>query len=206
MFTGLIEEIGTVTNIQKQAFSMKIKVQCHHILQKTKIGDSIATNGVCLTVTKLFPTGFEADLMLDTINSTTFKNELLRSNVNLERAVLANTRLGGHIVTGHVDTVGKITRITSIPGSTLIEILLPRDIASEVIVKDSIAIDGVSLTVQEAKYPKIRVSIIPHTLTNTTLHQKKVNDVVNIEFDTLVKRRQQKSKITKSFLEETGFL
>ena len=166
MFTGIVEEIGTVRTLRRGAHSAVLSIDARTVLERTRLGDSIAVNGVCLTVTSLGATQFSADVMHETLRRSNLGALHAGSPVNLERAMAADGRFGGHLVSGHIDAVGTIRRI-----------LL------HIIMKGSIAIDGISLTVARLTDADFAVSIIPHTRAETTLSLKRVGDEVNLETD-----------------------
>lgn len=179
MFTGLIEEIGTASEIS----SGKLKINAKTVLEGTKIGDSIAVNGVCLTVTSLFTGGFTADVMQETLRRSNLGKLKNGDKVNLERAMAAEGRFGGHIVSGHIDGTGKISRIQKEGIATWFHIECADEILNLIVEKGSIAIDGISLTVAKLDENEFAVSIIPHTASETTLLSKKIGDIVNLEND-----------------------
>jgi len=179
MFTGLIEEVGTASEIS----SGKLKINAKTVLEGTKIGDSIAVNGVCLTVTSLFTGGFTADVMQETLRRSNLGKLKNGDKVNLERAMAAEGRFGGHIVSGHIDGTGKITRIQKEGIATWFYIECSVEILALIVEKGSIAIDGISLTVAKLDENEFAVSIIPHTASETTLLSKNVGDIVNLEND-----------------------
>lgn len=216
MFTGIVEEIGRVKKIEKGKNSLKISIEASKVLKNTKIGDSICTNGVCLTVTNISNSDFEADVMGETLYRSGVGNLDVGSFVNLERAVAVGDRLDGHIVSGHIDGIGEIASIVKNDNATWIEINLSEKLLKYVIEKGSISIDGISLTVAYVYNKSFEVSIIPHTGEETILTKKKVGEVVNIECDMIGKyvekllgldnKNLRKEKINKSFLKENGFL
>lgn len=187
MFTGLIEEIGEIQNIIKSAKSAKIKIKAGKILEDIKIGDSISTNGVCLTVTEFTPDSFTVDVMAETIRRSNLSSLTAGDKVNLERAVLAGDRLGGHIVSGHIDGMGTITSYEKEDNAVWVTITARPDILKYMIQKGSVAIDGVSLTVAYIDELVFKVSVIPHTRNLTTLLKKKTGDPVNLECDMIGK-------------------
>ncbi len=187
MFTGLIEEVGKIKNIQKRNDGMKISVECEKVIDGTKLGDSIAVNGVCLTVVNIGNRQIDFEVSNETIKRSNFKNLKINDYLNLERAMTPSSRLGGHIVQGHVDTVGEITSINRLGEHTNFKIRFPKEYDYLVIEKGSIAIDGISLTINYIKEDIIDLNIIPHTLENTNLRYRKVGEIVNIEFDILGK-------------------
>lgn len=215
MFTGLIEEIGEIQNIIKSARSAKIKIKAGKILEDIKIGDSISTNGVCLTVTEFTPDSFTVDVMAETIRRSNLSSLTAGDKVNLERALLAGDRLGGHIVSGHIDGMGTITSYEKEDNAVWVTIAARPDILKYIIKKGSVAIDGVSLTVAYIDENVFKVSLIPHTRDLTTLLKKKTGDPVNLECDMigkyiekllLFKETQKSSRISTDFLVQNGFL
>ncbi len=213
MFTGLIEEIGVIKNVKKFNLSSRIEVKCSKVLCDTKLGDSISTNGVCLTVVKLSSDTFVADVMAETMKRSNLS--LLKPNdkVNLERAMKLGSRLGGHIVSGHIDGTGKIISKMTLDNSTLIDVKVGEHILKYLIEKGSVSIDGISLTIVDVYTDYFRVSIIPLTSKDTGLISKSVGECVNLEVDMLSKYvekllgiKKAKSKIDMDFLSENGFL
>ena len=187
MFTGIIEETGMVRAVKNTGNSLKLTIAAAKVLQGTKLGDSIAVNGICLTVDELGRDSFTADVMSETLARTSLKDAAPGSRVNLERALAAGDRLGGHIVSGHIDGTGKIIAITTDGIARRITIAAPPPIMRLIVEKGSIAIDGVSLTVASAGEREFTVSVIPHTMANTILPSKKAGDAVNLENDCIGK-------------------
>ncbi len=187
MFTGLIEEVGKVKGITRKADGLTVSIEAGNILDDIKIGDSIAVNGVCLTVVSLSDRGFSFDVSKETLDRSNLKYLKIGDYVNLERALKVSDRLGGHIVQGHVDTVGSITKITPLGEHTIFEIEIPPEYLNLVVEKGSIAIDGISLTINSIKNNRLSFNIIPHTIKSTNLQFRKVGDLVNIEFDIIGK-------------------
>lgn len=183
MFTGIVEEIGTVDSIQKGARSALIRIQARIVTEGAKVGDSIAVNGICLTVTSLSKTGFTADVMPETINRSSLSRLTCGSSVNLERAMAANGRFGGHLVSGHIDGTGTVTEIKRDDNAVWYTISAPARLLKYIVEKGSIAIDGISLTVAEAGTSQFSISAIPHTVKATTLSQRRIGDLVNLETD-----------------------
>jgi riboflavin synthase len=217
MFTGLIEEIGIISSIEKGRNSYQFGISAHEVLEGTKIGDSICTNGACLTVIKISSNHFTVDIMSETVLMTNFSDLKIGSKVNLERAMRLSDRLGGHLVSGHIDGTGKIVSINKDDIAWRIEIESSQDIISKILDKGSIAIDGISLTVVRVLENSFEVSIIPHTANETTLLSKKINDTVNLETDMIgkyvlkflsasKKEEEHDKKIDMSFLAENGFV
>lgn len=207
MFTGIIEETGTVKNITHGTFT-KIVIKCSKVLEETKIGDSIAVNGVCLTVTNISDESFAADVMPETMRASNLKDLKTGSIVNLERALQVGRRMGGHIVTGHIDCVGKIIDKRQEKNAFIFKIAINKEFTKYIARKGSIAVDGISLTVVEDGYDYFTVSVIPHTMLKTTLGYKGVGDSVNIEFDILSKYVEKLigKKDIKDLLKENGFI
>jgi riboflavin synthase len=187
MFTGLIEEVGTVHQIRRTGMTMEISVQCKKVLEGTNIGDSIAVNGVCLTVTRLGESHFTADVMPETMKRTQLHQLGVGSPVNLERAIAAGQRLGGHFVQGHVDGVGTLAKRTPIENAVIFQFQVSDELAHLMVEKGSIAVNGISLTIVDVGQDFFSVSIIPHTLENTQLKYMKPGELVNIETDMIAK-------------------
>jgi riboflavin synthase len=187
MFTGIIEEVGTIDKIQKGARSAKIFIKGKVVLEGLKLGDSISVNGVCLTVTGFDSSGFNADIMQETLSRSSLGRLYSGSLVNLERAMAANGRFGGHIVSGHIDGVGVIRSIVRDDNAYWFKIRTTPKILRYIIEKGSIAIDGISLTVAEVTGDDFSVSVIPHTMERTTFSAKKVGDTLNLENDCIGK-------------------
>ena len=208
MFTGIIEELGKNLNIT----SNKIKVECVSVLEGTKLGDSIAVNGACLTVVELFEKSFVADVSQETFKVTSLSDLRVGSLVNLERAMRADGRFGGHMVSGHIDGKGKLIGCKKQGDFYILEVDLPSELSKFVIKKGSVAINGISLTIAEIVDNIVRVAIIPHTYENTNLKNLKNGDFVNIEVDLVAKYIEKflstsdnKSRISLDFLREHGF-
>lgn len=191
MFTGIVEECGTVLGVLKNGVSGSVQIQASTVLEGTKTGDSIAVNGVCLTVTKLTKSSFTADVMAETFRRTNLGNLGKNSRVNLERAMAANGRFGGHIVSGHIDGTGIISRIKEEGNAVWIYISAPQSILNLIVEKGSVAVDGISLTVAAVSDKEFAVSVIPHTRENTALSGKKTGAVVNLENDIIGKYVQK---------------
>ena len=191
MFTGIVEECGTVLDVLKNGVSGSVQIQASTVLEGTKTGDSIAVNGVCLTVTKLTKSSFTADVMAETFRRTNLGNLGKNSRVNLERAMAANGRFGGHIVSGHIDGTGIISRIKEEGNAVWIYISAPQSILNLIVEKGSVAVDGISLTVAAVSDKEFAVSVIPHTRENTALSGKKTGAVVNLENDIIGKYVQK---------------
>jgi len=207
MFTGIVEEIGTV----KSAQPGKLTIAAKKTLEETRVGDSIAVNGACLTVTALDKEAFSIDVMPETLRRSNLGLLRPRDGVNLERGLAVGGRMGGHFVQGHVDGTGRITSLTTEEGAILMRIAAPADIMGYVVEKGFIAVDGVSLTIISRDATSFTVSLVAYTRETTILGRKKPGDVVNIEVDVLAKYVEQlikgrKSGITPEFLAEHGFL
>lgn len=187
MFTGIIEEIGTVKKIIGHQTSGSIEITAGKVLSGTNSGDSIAVNGVCLTVTRIQGDSFIADVMAETLRKTNLGTLPVGAGVNLERAMAANDRFGGHIVSGHIDGTGKIISFQPEGNAVWVTISAPAPILHLIVNKGSIAIDGISLTVAYVDDSIFRVSVIPHTGAETTLLKRKPGDVVNLENDVIGK-------------------
>lgn len=213
MFTGIVEEIGKIKNFSKDSNGATIEVICDKVLQDTKLGDSIAINGCCQTVTKLSSDSFCARVSDETLSVTTFKDFQKGDFVNLERALTLNTRLGGHIVTGHIDCVGKFISKTQLTDFYNLEFSVPSEQAKYIVKKGSVAINGISLTVAEIRNNIFKIAIIPHTFENTNLKALKTGDNVNIETDILGKyvekflsAKDNSEGISMKFLQENGYV
>ena len=192
MFTGIIEEIGTIESVKKGGGSYRLKVGCSKVLGfddicPTAVGDSIAVNGICLTVTDLTKSSFTADVMPETVSRTSLDGAKAGSKVDLERAMPAYGRFGGHIVSGHIDGTGKITAIRKDGNAVWYDIETSDEIAELIVEKGSIAIDGISLTVAKTDGTGFSCSIIPHTIGQTILPFKKIGSIVNLETDVVGK-------------------
>ena len=187
MYTGIIEELGTVERVEDQGDAVRLTIRAETVLDDARLGDSIAVNGCCLTVTQRTDHLWTADLMQETLDQTSLRGAKPGDRVNLERAVTPTTRLGGHIVQGHVDAVGEIVSRTPSEHWEVVEIAMPPELARYVVDKGSITVDGVSLTVVEAGDDSFTVSLIPETLARTTLGHRAVGDRVNLEADIIAK-------------------
>lgn len=214
MFTGIIEEVGTVRRVSTGAAYGTIDIQASTVLEGTKLGDSIAVNGVCLTVTSLSSDGFTADVMAETMRRSALGQLRSGSKVDLERAMAADGRFGGHIVSGHIDGVGTIREMKHEGNAVWVTITASAAILRGIVEKGSIAIDGISLTVAAVDDTSFSVSIIPHTGAQTILLDKKPGDPVNLENDIIGKYVQrflepapkaETSNITMEFLAKYGF-
>ena len=215
MFTGIIEEVGKITQINKQGEFAVVTIQASKVLQDVHLGDSIAVNGVCLTVTSFSESQFTADVMSETLKRTSLGELKPSSPVNLERAMAANGRFGGHIVSGHIDGTGEVVGIKPAHNSIWYRIQTTPKLMRYIIEKGSITIDGISLTVVDTDETSFRVSIIPHTIKETNLGSKKIGSLVNLENDIVGKYIEQfllkkepenpPSQLTVDFLKNAGF-
>lgn len=187
MFTGIIEERGKVEAVKKGKESSVLTIAAKTVLEGTAIGDSISVNGVCLTVTKLFPNAFEMDVMAETLSRSNIGQLEPGEEINLERALNLQTRLGGHLVSGHIDGTGIIQAFKEDDNAVWVTIAAQPKLLRYIIEKGSITIDGISLTVAAVADDSFAVAIIPHTAEQTTLLQKKVGDTVNLECDMIGK-------------------
>lgn len=216
MFTGIIEELGSVTELVKGAKSAKLSIQASKVLEGTQIGDSIAVNGVCLTVTAMSEHSFMADVMAETLRRSSLGTLTRGSKVNLERAMAADGRFGGHIVSGHIDGTGTISNLTREDNAVWVTVSADAGLLRYIVEKGSIAIDGISLTVAYVDDSCFKVSIIPHTASETTLLLKKEGDVVNLECDIVGKYVEKLMRpasvenhsggVTMALLAENGFV
>jgi riboflavin synthase len=187
MFTGIVEELGTVDALTDQGDAVRLTVRGPVVTSDADLGDSISVNGVCLTVATREGETFTADVMQETLAKSSLGALAPGGRVNLERAVTATTRLGGHIVQGHVDGTGTVLRRTPSEHWTVVEISLPQELARYLVPKGSITVDGISLTVVEVLDASFTVSLIPETLARTTLGFREPGDVVNLEVDVIAK-------------------
>ncbi|MCD8016261.1 MAG: riboflavin synthase [Oscillospiraceae bacterium] len=215
MFTGIVEEVGTVKSVTLGSIIGQINLKAAKVLEGTNIGDSIAVNGVCLTVTALSPDGFTADVMPETLRRSNLGSLRAGDKVDLERAMPADGRFGGHIVSGHIDGVGFITEQRREGNAVWVRIQTSPEILRLIVEKGSIAIDGISLTVAAVSSRDFQVSLIPHTADETILLGKRPGSCVNLENDILgkyVQRLMQSESsaspaggLTLEFLEKNGF-
>lgn len=215
MFTGIIEEVGEITNIVRGTQSAVLHIRCQEVLKGTKIGDSIAVNGVCLTVTSIEAHGYTADVMAETLDRSSLGTLRRGNRVNLERAMPADGRFGGHIVAGHIDGIGTVLAVTRDETAVWYRISAEPQVLRYIVEKGSITIDGISLTVAKVTGQDFSVSIIPHTQANTVLADRDVGDIVNLETDIIGKyvekllrpqeMPEKKSRLTMEYLAEHGF-
>jgi len=207
MFTGLIEAMGTIISINGGVLQVKSP------LNEIAVGDSVSINGICLTVTSIKQNLLAFDYTPETLAVTTMASLKTGQKVNIERAMKATERFGGHIVSGHVEAAGKVLSITQAGNSHIFRFSLPENIARYVVAKGSIAVDGISLTVVEANNEWFTVSVIPHTMANTTLSLLKPGGLVNLEADVLALYNEKSqvprpaaARLTSQFLKENGFI
>jgi riboflavin synthase len=212
MFTGIIEEIGRVEKDSMRGSNLRLKIKGSKILNGLKVGDSINVNGACQTVIETDPVSFTVEAVEETLKKTNLGRLKRNDPVNLERSLRFSDRLGGHLVTGHVDCVGKVKSIVKKDGSLLYEIELPGEYSAYLVEKGSVAVDGISLTVVDVRENSFAVSVIPFTLQNTSLGTKRVGDQVNIETDLIGKyvrrittSKKDRTQITEEWLKEKGW-
>ena len=218
MFTGLIEEVGTIQNVRRGARSCVLTIGCKKVLEGSQIGDSIAVNGVCLTVTNMGGSYYTADVMAETMNRSSLRQLSTGASVNLERAMPANGRFGGHIVSGHIDGTGTVQSIEPDDNAIWYTIAAKPNLLRYIVEKGSITIDGISLTVAYVDEHCFKVSVIPHTQQVTALHDRGVGDIVNLECDIIGKyvekllqpaageeETKKEIGITEDFLKKYGF-
>ncbi len=219
MFTGIIEAVGTVHVLEKRQGDLRLQIHTGKLdLSDVHLGDSIATNGVCLTVVELPGDGFVADVSIETIELSTLKHLSIGSKVNLEKALTPLTRLGGHLVSGHVDGVGKVVSVEPSARSTVYWIEAPKELAKYIAHKGSITVDGISLTVNQVDGCRFALNLVPHTQQETNVVNWKSGFAVNLEVDqiarylerlldpSLQERSEKTSLLTESFLAEHGFM
>lgn len=219
MFTGIIEEIGQIKNIRKTAQDYEVTIAAQKVLTDVQLGDSISVNGICLTVTSFTAASFQVDVMPETIKATNLGQLASGSPVNLERAMSANGRFGGHFVSGHIDMTGEIVERKQVANAIYFWIRTRTDMLKYIVPKGSVAVDGISLTVVDVLEDRFSISIIPHTLTETVLGFRKAGDQVNIECDMLAKymdrllqargkeqNQQGSSGLTMQHLIQHGFM
>ncbi len=208
MFTGIIEEIGTVKSISTD----KITINCSKVLKDSKLGDSIAVNGVCLTITDIISDGFTADISPETLKVTNLSDINSGDIVNLERALTLSSRLGGHIVSGHIDTVGKVSKLSKFNDFYELTVNFSEEYSKYIIKKGSITVNGISLTIAECGKDFVTIAVIPHTFDMTVLKEVKTGCNVNLEFDILAKYVEKNlsssnnSNISLDFLAQNGFV
>ncbi len=215
MFTGIIEELGEISNLEKHAGGARIKISAKVVTENTAEGDSIAVNGVCLTALNIKADGFSADVSGETLTRTTLGKLNVGAKVNLERAVTASTRLGGHIVQGHVDARGKFLEAAQMGGFWTVRVLFPKEIGQYLVYKGSISVEGISLTIANLAEDSFEIAVIPKTWELTNLSALKGGDEVNLEADVIAKyverimlyKREEKAEaITREKLTKLGFV
>lgn len=217
MFTGIVEEKGTISRLQETGDAIVMTISADVVLQDVKMGDSISVNGVCLTVTDFNQSTFSVDMMPETVRNTSLRNLSSGSKVNLERAMAANGRFGGHFVSGHVDGIGTIRSKKPEYNAVYYEIEVAKHLRDYMTMKGSVSVDGTSLTIFGLTDTTFTISIIPHTLDWTVIGSKNPGDIVNIECDMLAKYMEEllmrrfgsdeksSEKLTESYLKEHGF-
>lgn len=201
MFTGIIESFGTIRRIEAKGEGKVLSIDCDLDLSATRIGDSIAVNGACLTAVSVEKHGFKVDMAPETVERTTFKHLSIGSRVNIERALKLSDRIDGHLVSGHIDGTGVIASITRKSNALILKVDVTQKIADDLIEKGSIAVEGISLTINRCSDRDFEVSIIPHTAAITTIGQKKIGDEVNIETDMIgkyIKKIMLKGSVSKN--------
>lgn len=207
MFTGIVEEVGTI----KEKGNDYLIIQSNTVLEDLKQGDSIAVNGVCLTVTEFTKKTFKVNVMPETLKLTNISNLSIEDKVNLERAIRLGDRIGGHLVCGHIDGLGRIIDKRTEGDNWIFEISVDDELSKYIVKKGSIAVEGISLTVAEVSNKNFKICLIPHTLKITTLGKKSIGDLVNIEVDMIGKyverflNKEANKEITVGFLAEHGF-
>ncbi|WP_199608968.1 riboflavin synthase [Flocculibacter collagenilyticus] len=220
MFTGIIEAVGSINSIRQYGDDFRVEVATGELdLSDVNLGDSIATNGVCLTVVAFNENTFEADVSVETINKTGFAHYSAGQTVNLEKALLPTTRLGGHIVSGHVDGVAKVEKIQNLGRAVEYWLSAPSHLTKYIVEKGSITIDGISLTVNDVEQTQFKLTIVPHTAQETTISQLKVGSLVNLEIDVMARyvekllthkeqssTEHNKDNVTMDLLSRSGFL
>lgn len=214
MFTGIIEELGKIKRVEPIQGGKRLFISCNTILEDLKSNDSVSVNGVCLTAVNIEPNGFWSEAVGETLKKTTLADVKINEQVNLERAMKLNDRLGGHIVQGHVNGIGTINQITKQGENYFIEVNIPTELSKYTISEGSISVDGISLTIAKLIENKVGISIIPHTWRNTILQNKKIGDKVNIETDfiakyieklLLTKENKVEEKFTDDWFRKMGY-
>lgn len=214
MFTGIVEEIGEVREVRGSAQGAEADIACRRVREGLAEGDSVAVNGVCLTASRLTPAGFVAHIMPETFRRTNLAALSPGEGVNLERALASGGRLGGHLVTGHVDGVGRVRGLRPEGTAVVVTVTAPPEVLRYLVPRGSVAVDGVSLTVVEVEEDAFRVSLIPHTLSRTVLGRRRPGDLVNLEADILARyverllswRGEERARtLTEEWLREQGF-
>ena len=219
MFTGIVEAVGTIRSMEKRQGDMRLGIQTGKLnLSDVQLGDSIATNGICLTVVELPGDGYVADVSLETLGLSTLGKLSVGSRVNLEKALTATTRLGGHLVSGHVDGIGRIVSVEPAARSTVYWVEAPMELAKYIAHKGSVTVDGISLTVNAVDGARFSLNIVPHTQQETIIGGWKAGSEVNLEVDVIARylerlldpslndEPEKKSSLSTTFLAEHGFL
>lgn len=215
MFTGIIEEIGNIAQIKGNDKAITLTIKAKKVLSDVKLGDSIAVNGICLTVTSYSDNLFTVDVMPETMKATSLRDIKVGSQVNLERAMAAGGRFGGHFVSGHVDGIGQIVDKRKEENAVYYKIKIDRELLDYMVYKGSVAVDGTSLTIFGLSDETFTISLIPHTMSESIIGKKEVGDIVNIECDMIGKyikkyvekplKTEKKSNINAEFLQKHGF-
>jgi riboflavin synthase len=214
MFTGIIEEIGTIEKVSPISGGLSLTIRAKKIIEDIAVNDSVCINGVCLTAIHVNNNSFQVEAVGATLDKTTFGGIKANELVNLERSLRLSDRLGGHLVQGHVNGLGTISEIKKLGENYLVKILIPEEIERYLIKEGSIAINGISLTIADLNSNEIAISVIPHTWQNTNLKNKKVNEKVNVEIDILAKyveklltkmNNSSNKNITENWLKEIGY-
>lgn len=213
MFTGIVEEIGKIQSVHQSGESIVMDIRASKVLEDVQLGDSISINGVCLTVTTFTSSAFSVDIMPETFRATGLRELRPNDDVNLERAMAANGRFGGHFVSGHVDGVGEIVKIERVDNAVYFDIKLSPTLMDYFVEKGSVSVDGTSLTVFKLTGDTLTISLIPHTVDATVLGHKRVGDTVNIECDMLGKyilnylKKNERSErpLSQDFFKDHGF-
>ena len=219
MFTGIIESLGKVESLQRVGGDIRLRIQTNLDMSDVHLGDSIATNGICLTVIEWGDNWYAADVSTESLNRTTLENWKIGQSVNVEKAMLPTTRFGGHIVSGHVDAVGEITLVRKDARSLYFEVTAPVGIAKYLAEKGSVTVDGISLTINHLKGHILSLNLIPHTVERTNIGTWSIGSKVNLEVDILARYIErlllgdkaaeiptEKTKISLDFLADNGFL
>lgn len=218
MFTGIIESVGSIAALSPRGNDMRVRVDTGKLsMADVNLGDSIATNGVCLTVVDFSDNHFDADVSIETIKRTGFVNYKVGQAVNLEKAMLASSRFGGHIVSGHVDGVGEVSKVENLGQTWEIWVKAPDNLAKYIAEKGSITVDGTSLTVNDVHGASFKLTLVPHTLKETVIQHYQPGTAVNLEVDVIARYLErlmlgdkaadsQKSDISTEFLAENGYL
>ncbi len=212
MFTGIIEQLGKIKKVEKRSNMFCLIVESETVFEDIKSGESISVNGCCLTVTKIEGKNIYFDISLETAKKTNLVNLKINEMVNLERALRVTDRLSGHFVTGHIDGLGEIKNKIRQGDNISLKVLIPHELKNYIVAKGSIAVEGISLTINEISDDYFSLQIIPHTFKNTNLSYKRIGDKVNIEVDMLGKYARGNTPfktantISEEFLKEKGFI